>query len=270
MTHHASAHDKAHTGLLQQILELDAVIHEAITIEAIAAAAQAATPTVSRILDIGTGIGAGAFALAARFPEASVVAVDVDEDMLWQVRRRAEEQLIAGRITTLRADVAASGFDAGLADLIWSANALHEVMAPMRAFENMFRSLRPGGVLAVIEMDGPPLLLPEEHAPLEAQLRRAAGADADWPDWSETINRTGFDLLEKRRLPSDQLLPADGPAGTYAALELRRLAHHAHSALTEQASAELRDIANDLAGHHERLPAVHIRSTRTLWIARRP
>lgn len=270
MTHHALGHRQAHSTHLPQILELDAVIHEAMIVEAIDAAAQVAGPGVARILDIGTGTGAGTFALAARYPGACVVAVDVDEDMLRHVGRRAEQQWAAGRVSTLRADVAASGFDAGFADLVWSSNALHEVAVPARAFENIYQSLRPGAVLAVLEMDGSPLVLPQEHAPLEAQLRRAAGADVAVPEWSAVITGAGFDLAEVRTLTSDQLLPADGPGGAYAALELRRLTHHALGTLTQEASDELRDLVTDLSGRHERLPNVHIRGRRTLWIARRP
>ncbi len=270
MTHQAPGHHKAHSTFLPQILELDAVIHADMVAEAIDAAVRATGPEVARILDIGAGTGAGTFALAARYPGASVVAVDVDEDMLGHVRRRAEDQQDAGRVSTLRADVAASGFDAGLADLVWSSNALHEVAAPRAAFGNIYRSLRPGGTLAVLEMDGAPLVLPQEHAPLEARLRRAAGADVAVPDWSAVIASAGFHVVELRTLTSDQLLPADGPGGAYSAHELRRLTHHANGTLTQEASAEVRAIVTDLSGRHEQLPNVHVRSTRTLWIARRP
>jgi ubiquinone/menaquinone biosynthesis C-methylase UbiE len=260
-----------HADLLPQLLELDAVLHASVTRRAVQALAVHATANdVAMIFDVGAGTGAGTFALAAEYPGAQVVAVDVDQDMLDRVLRRAEDQEVAGRISTVRLDIGVSGLDAGVADVVWSSNAMHEVRDPVAAFGNIFRGLRGGGVLLVVEMDSPPLVLPREYAPLETALRAAAGADRPAPDWSGALAEAGFDLLDTRSLTSDQVLPAHGPGGTYASVELRRLAQHALSALTEEAISDLRELVTDLTTRHELIEHVHIRGTRTLWIARRP
>lgn len=269
MPTHATSHD--HATLLPQLLALDALLHASVVDQAVdAVALHAADIDVSAIFDIGAGTGAGTFALAAKYPAATVLAVDVDEHMLTGVRHRAEDQQLDDRISTARLDIGDTGFDAGIADVIWSSNAMHEVLDPAAAFGNMFRSLGPGGVLLVLEMDSPPSVLPEEHALLEGALRAAAGADDPGPDWSEAITAAGFDLIETRSLRSDLILPADGPGGAYADLELRRLAQHADPALTEHVRTELRKLVIDLSGNHERMSQVHVRGTRTLWAARRP
>jgi SAM-dependent methyltransferase len=256
---------------LPQLLDLDAVIHAPLVDRAVEiAAGYVGEIDIATVLDIGAGTGVGTFALAAKYPGAHVVAVDVDDDMLGRVRRRAEDQKSGRRITTVHADIGSAGFDVGIADVIWSSNTMHEVPDPAAAFQNILRSLRRGGVLLVLEMDAPPSLLPHEHASLERALRGAAGAENPAPNWSRAIAAAGFDLLDTQSLTSDQRLPAAGPGGAYAALELHRLAQHALPELTDEASAEVRNLVTDLNGRHELLDHVHIRGSRTLWVARRP
>lgn len=57
-----------------------------------------------RIADLGTGSGALAIALASEFPQAEVVAVDVDEVALGLARRNAEQAGVGGRIDLRRGD----------------------------------------------------------------------------------------------------------------------------------------------------------------------
>lgn len=65
-------------------------------------AAQCAQP---RILDIGTGSGAIAIALAAHLPEASVTAIDISPRALAVAQRNAERNGLAGRIRFLAGDL---------------------------------------------------------------------------------------------------------------------------------------------------------------------
>ncbi len=269
MPHTASTH--AHHDQLSRLLELDATIHRSVTERAVRALARHARKAdVATVLDIGTGTGAGLFALAAEFEDAELVAIDLDERMLEDIRGRADRQGLGGRITSIRADMGDRLFDAGVADVIWSSNALHEVPDPALALSNMFRSLRRGGVLAIVEMVAPPLVLPSEHASLETGLRLAAGADRNAPDWTTHITAAGFELLETRLLTSGQRLAADGPGGAYAALELRRLAQHAQPELSDESARSIREIVADLSGEHRLIERVHVRGARALWIARRP
>lgn len=260
-----------HVTPLARLLALDALVHEELIKQAVAIASlHADIATVARIIDVGVGGGAGAFALAEEYSAAHVLGVDLDADMLAGVRQRADHQELGDRISTALLDIEDPDFDAGVADLIWSSNVLHEVRDPAIAFKNLFRSLRPGGVLVVMEMDASPSVLPSALQPVERALRVAAGADGPRVDWSGPMRAAGFELLETRTAASDQLLPADGAARDYAALELQRLFNHASPALTEQIATEVRGLVADLSGSHRRLTEVHIRGTRTVWVARRP
>lgn len=226
---------------------------------------------VRRVLDIGAGAGNGTLALARRFPTAEVVAVDIAEAMLAQVRERAQDAGVAARVTTLQADVCAETTELGGADVVWASASLHEVPDPARAFRKLFASLRPGGLLAILEMDAPSRLLPAEYADWEERLRAAGGGTpADHPDWTAEIAAAGFDTMRTTQLAQDSMTPADGPAGEYAALELRRVAHGLTGDVSDQDRTVLEALLGDGPGSVRGLGELWIRGTRTLWTARRP
>lgn len=262
-----------HGPHLAQLLELDARIHAPLLTEARSLVTDAvSTAGVHRVLDIGAGTGAGTIALAQTFPAAQVVAIDIDEAMLEQVRGRSQASGLDQRVVTLNADVAAEYPPLGHADVVWSSAALHEVSDPVRAFSNLFDALRPGGVLAVVEMDAFPRVLPGDYVGLEERVHAAGrGTQAtDHPDWTETMTTVGFELLLTQQLTTDVVLPADGPAGDYAALALRQVGHAAMRNLQDADRAALMTLAGEGAGSVQSLEHVWVRGTRTIWVARRP
>jgi ubiquinone/menaquinone biosynthesis C-methylase UbiE len=90
-----------------------------------------------RVLDLGTGTGAGALTVARRFPEARIVGVDLSDAMLEQARRNTPPEL-QERVTFERGDASALRFEDGSFDLVAHAN-----MIPF--FDEVARVLAPGG-----------------------------------------------------------------------------------------------------------------------------
>jgi len=79
------------------------------------AAALDALPTEpERVLDLGTGTGLAAFAVARRFPSASVVGSDIAEEMLAQARDATPPDLTE-RVRFEAADAARLPFQIGRA-----------------------------------------------------------------------------------------------------------------------------------------------------------
>lgn len=255
-----------------QLLDLDAVVQSPMLEEALdVVAGLAGTAGPRRILDVGAGTGTGTIALARRFATAEVVAVDVDRRMLDRVRARALAEGVQDRVRTVEADVASDPPQLGAADLAWSSAALHEIPDTGLALRNLFDALVPGGHLVVVEMDAPPLVLPETFAEWEARVRAAGGSSAaDHPDWTSALHGAGFEMVLTRSLVTDRLMPADGPAGDYAALELRRVGHAAMPRLSGADRTTLMTLAGDGTGNVRELGELWIRGTRTLWGARRP
>ena len=117
---------------------------------------------VEAALDVGTGTGAAAFAIAERFPEARVVGVDIAPTMLEQARRKAEGR---ANLSFEVADASALPQGAASFDLVTAAN-----MIPF--FDELARVVRPGGTLVVSFSLGPqtPIYVPPER------LRKELGA----------------------------------------------------------------------------------------------
>jgi SAM-dependent methyltransferase len=101
------------------------------------AALAAVDPPPSNALDLGTGTGQGAFAIARRFPHTQVVGVDLAEGMLAEARRKTPAEL-AERVRFESGDASALPFADGSFDV-----AAHANMIPF--FDELERVLAPDG-----------------------------------------------------------------------------------------------------------------------------
>ena len=148
---------------------------------------------VRRVLDLGAGTGTGTFALLADLPDAHVVATDASPDMVERLRRRAADLGLAERVTVVQADLD-EGLPAGEpVDLAWASASLHHLADPDRTLAEVATALRPGGLLAVVELAGFPRFLPEARRP--GTRRRAPTrctpptAPSTCPRWAATGRR---------------------------------------------------------------------------------
>jgi ubiquinone/menaquinone biosynthesis C-methylase UbiE len=127
-----------------------------------------------RALDLGTGTGRGAFAIASRFPEAEVIGADIAEEMLSEARRLTPPEL-ADRVRFETADAAALPYEDGAFDLVGLGN-----MIPF--FDELARITAPGGAVVVSFSAGPqtPIYVPAERVRSELERR----GFADFADFS--------------------------------------------------------------------------------------
>ena len=128
-----------------------------------ALAAVAATP--ARILDLGTGTGRAAAALARRWPEADVLGIDLSPVMVAEARRRLPPEL-AGRVRFGVGDASRLPYDDGSFDLVVLAN-----MIPF--FDELARLVAPGGHVTVgfSSGDRTPIYVPPERLRSELEPR---------------------------------------------------------------------------------------------------
>ena len=114
-------------------------------------------PAPTRALDLGTGTGQGAFALARRFPGTDVIGVDLADAMLAEARRKTPAEL-AERVRFDNGDASALPFPDASFDLVAHAN-----MIPF--FDELTRVLAPGGqaVFAFSLGPGTPIYVPPER-----------------------------------------------------------------------------------------------------------
>jgi malonyl-CoA O-methyltransferase len=103
-----------------------------------------------RVLDAGSGTGAGAKLLAARYPQAQLIELDFALPMLRAARggeswlKRAFARAGAHRLC---ADFGAMPIRSASLGLVWSNLALHCCAEPLPVFKEMHRVLEVGGLL---------------------------------------------------------------------------------------------------------------------------
>lgn len=105
-----------------------------------------------RVVDVGTGAGAVAVALAPLARE--VVGVDAVPELLEQARRRAAEAG-AANVELVEGDAASLPFPAGAFDVAACVRVLHHVRRPELVVAEAARVLRPGGRLLLVDQLGP-------------------------------------------------------------------------------------------------------------------
>jgi len=114
-------------------------------------------PAPRRVLDLGTGTGVVALALAERYPEAAVVGIDLSPGMIEEARRKLPTEL-AGRVEFQVDDASALSTPDGEFDLVVLSN-----MIPFA--DELARITAPGGTLVLSFSRGAetPIYVPPER-----------------------------------------------------------------------------------------------------------
>jgi ubiquinone/menaquinone biosynthesis C-methylase UbiE len=151
-------------------------------------ALQSVDPAPKKTLDLGTGTGRGAFAIARRFPDAEVVGADLADRMLEEARRRTPPEL-AARVRFDQADGAALPYPDASFDLVTHANTI-----PF--FDELARVLAPGGQALFAFSSGPttPIYVSAER--LRDELARRG-----FTDFAEIAAARGTALLARKGRP---------------------------------------------------------------------
>ena len=269
-----------HTGAdadavaMAELLELDAEVLRAYLSELTDWLGELSDREPGRIVDLGSGTGTGTLALAQRFTQAGITALDLSPQMLHRLSKKASALGLSDRIRGIQMDLNEGWPQLETSDLAWAAASLHHMADPDRVLAGAFDNLRPGGLLAVTEMDFFPRFLPDDigvgRPGLEARVHATLNPGPS-VDWTEHLARAGFVLEVKRPFVVD--LPAPLPPATarYAQVCLQKLHSHLDGQLSADDLAAL-DAVLDSDGPHSvlRRDDLTVRTTRTTWAARRP
>jgi ubiquinone/menaquinone biosynthesis C-methylase UbiE len=155
-----------------------------------------------RIMDLGGGIGVNTLPLAAAFPEADVIVVDVAAPTLRYGHARAQSMGFSNvQFVQMSADDLR--FDAGSFDWIQTTMFWHETSTPTltRGLKRIHELLRPGGLCLNIEQ---PNFTPE--TPVWDRFSR------DWdswynnePFWAKLHTLNVFELMEQAGFAREKL-----------------------------------------------------------------
>jgi SAM-dependent methyltransferase len=276
--HHHGHDHRPDTDVLPGLLDLDAeVLHEYLrTLTDQVHDLTGGAPR--RILDLGCGTGTGTLALARRFPDAELIAVDVAPEMLHRLRDSAAKAGVADRIRTVQADLDETWPDVHDVDLVWASASMHHVGDPDRVLAAVFASIRPGGLLALAEMASFPRFLPPDlGGGLEARLHAAMAARhaTEMPhrgeDWGPRLAKAGFTVEATRHFTIDLTAPLPAAAGRYAQATLARVRTGLHDSISAEDHATLRTLLDgDGPETVLRRDDLVVHAERSAWMCRRP
>jgi demethylmenaquinone methyltransferase/2-methoxy-6-polyprenyl-1,4-benzoquinol methylase len=108
-----------------------------------------------RVLDLATGTGAVAMALARDERVAEVVGVDLAESMLCIGRAKVARELLGSKVNLLVGDALALDFPDRRFDAVTVAFGLRNFPDVMKGLMEAYRVIRPGGRLIVLEFSSP-------------------------------------------------------------------------------------------------------------------
>jgi len=106
--------------------------------------------------DVGAGEGYFTFHLAARVgPTGKVYAEDILEDRLEKIRSRAGKESLT-QIETIHGETSDPRLPPASSDVVLISNAYHEMRDYDQMLQGIFRALKPGGLLAIIDAPAKP------------------------------------------------------------------------------------------------------------------
>lgn len=108
-----------------------------------------------RILDVATGTGDLAVALARRIPEARITAVDISEGMLAVARRKVAGRGLEGRIDLRTGDAERLPLSDGSVDAATVAFGVRNFGDLAAGLRELARTIKPGGAVVILEFSRP-------------------------------------------------------------------------------------------------------------------
>ena len=96
-------------------------------------------------VDIGSGTGGFACEIA-KISDMTVYALDIRNEMVELMKGKIKEENLTGRVIPKIGDVHALPFDCGFADLIVSRGSFHFWSDKRKAFSEIYRVLKRGGI----------------------------------------------------------------------------------------------------------------------------
>jgi len=108
-----------------------------------------------RILDMATGTGDLAIAMARRIRGCTVCGADLSPEMLEEARRKIVRRGLDERITLMECDAERIGLQAECVDAATIGFGIRNFEHPERGLSELFRTIKSGGHLVILEFSNP-------------------------------------------------------------------------------------------------------------------
>jgi ubiquinone/menaquinone biosynthesis C-methylase UbiE len=152
------------------------------------------------VADIGAGTGYFTFRISPLVPAGRVYAVDVDMEMLDDIRARIKRDHITNVEPVLGA-IDDPALPANRVDVALMVDAYHEFSHPREMMRGILKSLRPGGRVVLVEYRGedPDVPIKPLHKMTQAQARREMeSVGLRWVETRDTLPRQHLMIFQKQ------------------------------------------------------------------------
>jgi FkbM family methyltransferase len=103
------------------------------------------------VLDIGAGTGRFSLAIAKKLSSGKVICLDLSEEMLQYLERKAEKADLKERIQIFKGEASSSGLGNESVDLVMSNSVFHELSSPEAVLTEMLRVLKTNGWIMITD-----------------------------------------------------------------------------------------------------------------------
>jgi len=158
-----------------------------------------------RILDAGSGSGFYSIYLAKHLDSGKIVAVDQSKEMLAFLDRKARRKKLSDRIETHHGDLLELPLEDEAVDMGISIAVLHHIPEIRKALQELYRVIRPGGRLVVVDWDADDSINPHKHGGHDHGLHI--------DEFHGLLRETGFTNITQGRVKKWILLYAEREKG---------------------------------------------------------
>jgi cyclopropane fatty-acyl-phospholipid synthase-like methyltransferase len=159
----------------------------------------------TRLLEVGTGVGAVLAVLGQEFPGVRLTGVDIEPEQLDYARRHLERAGVEA--TLVQADALALPFEDESFDHVWMMWFLEHLAHPVTVLREARRVLVPGGRITAIEVDYSTCRAEPSTPPFEALIHAMVRgmAAAGWSDAGTRLpgwlREAGFRVVDEGERP---------------------------------------------------------------------
>ncbi len=108
--------------------------------------------TKGNVLEIGPGPGYVGLEWLKRCPESTVTGCEISPEMIKMARKSSAEYGLAEKTNYIESNCTSMPFPDASFDAVISNGSLHEWENPVRAFNEIYRVLKPGGLFCITDM----------------------------------------------------------------------------------------------------------------------
>ena len=139
------------------------------------------------VADIGAGSGYFTFRIASKIPDGKVLAVDIQPEMLQLIEDQKNEKNVSN-IESVLGEVSDPNLALDSIDAAIMVDAYHEFSHPFEMINGIYKALRPGGRIFLLEYRGEDASVPIRplHKMTQDQVRKEM--DVFGLVWTETLD----------------------------------------------------------------------------------